>query len=42
VGGGRFDAQVVGSGDAVRLTDQPGATFEATADTELLVWSFTV
>jgi len=41
VGAGRFDDQVVGSGDAVRLTDQPGATFEATADSELLVWSFT-
>lgn len=41
VGAGRLDGQLVGSGDAVRLTDQPGASFEATADTELLVWSFT-
>jgi redox-sensitive bicupin YhaK (pirin superfamily) len=40
VGGGRLDDLVVGPGDAVRLTDQPGATFEATDDTELLVWSF--
>ncbi len=40
VGGGRLDDQGLGAGDAVRLTDQPGATFEATADTELLVWSF--
>ena len=42
VGGGRIDDQDMGAGDAVRLTDQPGATFEATADTELLVWSFTL
>jgi len=41
VGAGRVDDQELGSGDAVRLTDQPGATFVATADTELLVWSFT-
>ena len=41
VGGGRIDETKIGSGDAVRLTDQPGATFVATADTELLVWSFT-
>jgi redox-sensitive bicupin YhaK (pirin superfamily) len=41
VGAGRIDGRVVGPGDAVRLTDQPGATFEATTDTELLVWSFT-
>lgn len=40
VGAGRLDDQVVGPGDAVRLTDQPGATFRATVDTELLVWSF--
>jgi len=42
VGAGRMDHQDVGPGDAVRLTDQPGATFEASADTELLVWSFTL
>lgn len=41
VGSGRLDDQDLGAGDAVRLTDQPGATFEATTDTELLVWSFT-
>ena len=40
VGGGRLDGRVVGPGDAVRLTERPGACFEATADTELLVWSF--
>ena len=28
------------SGDAVRLTDQPGVRFEATEEVELLVWSF--
>ena len=37
----RIEDRVVGPSDAVRLTDQPGATFEATTDTELLVWSFT-
>ena len=41
VGGGRIDDQGMGPGDAVRLTDRPGATFEAAVDTELLVWSFT-
>lgn len=40
VGGGRFDDLEAEGGDAVRMTDQPGATFEASADTELLVWSF--
>ncbi|UUZ61214.1 pirin family protein [Nocardioides sp. B-3] len=40
VGGGRLEGRVLGAGDAVRLTDQPGAAFEATADTELIVWSF--
>lgn len=45
VGGGRLadqslDDRELGSGDAVRLTDQLGATFEAKADTELLVWDF--
>ena len=28
------------AGDAVRLTDEPGRTVSATADTELLVWAF--
>lgn len=41
VGAGQIDDQEVGPGDAVRLTDQPGVTFVATTDTELLVWSFT-
>jgi quercetin 2,3-dioxygenase len=41
VGAGRFNDVDAQAGDAVRLTDQPGAAFEATADTELLVWSFT-
>lgn len=41
VGAGRLDDRDLGPGDAVRLTDQPGARFAATADTELLVWSFT-
>ena len=40
-GAGRIDDLELGPSDAVRLTDQPGARFEATADTELLVWSFT-
>lgn len=41
VGAGRIGDVELGHSDAVRLTDQPGATFEATDDTELLVWSFT-
>ena len=41
VGAGRLNDQDVGPGDAVRLTDHPGASFVATAETELLVWSFT-
>lgn len=41
VGGGRIGDLEARAGDAVRLTDQPGATFEANADTELIVWSFT-
>ena len=41
VGRGRLHGQDLGPGDAVRLTDQPGASFVATADTELIVWSFT-
>ena len=28
------------AGDAIRLTDEPGRTVTATADAELLVWSF--
>ncbi|MCW2834402.1 MAG: yhhW 3 [Nocardioides sp.] len=40
VGAGRIHDEVLGAGDAVRLTDQPGGAFEATADTELLAWSF--
>lgn len=28
------------AGDAVRITDEPGHTFTATDDTELLVWAF--
>ena len=40
IGAGRIDDQVLGPGDAVRLTDRPGAKFEATAEVELLVWSF--
>ena len=40
VGGGRIDGLEVGAGDAVRLTDQPGARFESSLDTELIVWSF--
>lgn len=39
-GGGRVGDQELRSGDAVRLTDQPGVRFEATEETELLVWSF--
>lgn len=39
VGAGRLDAHDLAAGDAARLRDQ-GATFVATADTELLVWSF--
>lgn len=30
----------LGSGDAVRITDEPGHTVRASDDTELLVWSF--
>ncbi|HXH80690.1 pirin family protein [Nocardioides sp.] len=41
VGGGCVHGQALGAGDAVRLTDQPGVTFESTTDTELLVWTFT-
>lgn len=41
VGGGRIDDVETQAGDAVRLTGQPGAAFVATADTELIVWSFT-
>lgn len=41
VGAGRIGDTEATAGDAVRLTDQPGATFVATADTELIVWSFT-
>jgi len=41
LGAGRLHDEAVGGGDAVRLTDQPGMAFEATADTELLAWSFT-
>jgi hypothetical protein len=40
VGSGRLHDQPVGAGDAVRLTEEPGVTFEATEETELLAWSF--
>lgn len=35
-----LDGVALGHGDAVRLTDEPGRRVTATADTELLVWSF--
>ena len=41
IGSGRVNDRPVEAGDAVRLTDQSGVAFEATADTELLAWSFT-
>ena len=41
VGAGRVNDVEARAGDAVRMTDQRGAAFEATADTELVVWSFT-
>jgi len=40
VGAGRLDEHALAQGDAAHLTGQ-GATFLATDDTELLVWSFT-
>lgn len=44
VGGGAFGGslgdQELAAGDAVRLTDEPGARFTASRDTELVVWSF--
>ena len=40
-GSGRLHDLEIGAGDAVRLTDELGREFEANANTELLVWTFT-
>ncbi len=39
-GAGQLDDLTVGAGDAVRISDHPGAGFTASAATELLLWSF--
>lgn len=39
-GRGLVGGREIGSGDAVRLMDQPGVRFEAADEVELLVWSF--
>ncbi len=36
-----LDGLDLAAGDAARITDEPGRTLTATADAELLVWSFT-
>ncbi len=39
-GAGRLEDLAIGSGDAVRISDHPGAGFTASEPTELLLWNF--